>query len=253
MIIFLFFTFYGCDGLGVENTQGETPPDTVIPKETIPLIPYQSNSQNYDEDYILSSKNTLYNRISEIPDHLPTRELCETLVSYGIDPNVSAQDFKTDLLGRYYYSVDLSCLEPLCYTTENELICTIKGDDNPVMLIVLDSPVPTAGRFYPTTAWDLASCQPTFLADGVAATGQQEECCKELFLIHTQATGLKQAAILDGYPSVETITVQFNECRGITYTFFVYHYPSLDEDVIYSVRDGHQVYCSPCQGDGSVS
>ena len=240
--VILLLAFCGCEGLGAAVPQSEALTETAPSKETTPLTDNQINSQKTGTGTVLSSRDTFYNCISEIPEQLPVREFRETLAAYGIDPVAAPQYFKTDLMGRYYYSIDLSCLAPLCYTTENELICTIKGDAIPVMLIVLDSAVPKAVRFYPTDSWSLGNGQPTFLVDGAAATSQQEKVCKDLFRTHIQQTGLKQAAILDGDATVQTITVQFEEYPGITYTFFVYHYQGVEETVLYSVGDGYMAY-----------
>ena len=89
--VILLLAFCGCDGSRVAVAQSEALTETSAPKETTSLTDSKNNSQQTGTGTVLSSRDTFYNCISEIPEQLPVREFRETLAAYGIDPVAEPQ------------------------------------------------------------------------------------------------------------------------------------------------------------------
>lgn len=115
----------------------------------------------------VSGEKTFYNQIAQNHDDLPVAELSDVLSTIGADDEAADGYFMTDLLGRFYYSVDLSKLEPICYTPEQELVCKLPTEAETPMLIVLDSAdAPANVRYYLAEGWTIPTSKVTFLLDG---------------------------------------------------------------------------------------
>ena len=142
-------------------------------------------------------------------------------------------------IARFYYSVDLSKLEPICYTPEQELVCKLPTEAETPMLIVLDSAdAPASIRYYLAEGWTIPTSKVTFLLDGQAPQGDDANLCAQLFQTHATAGGLKKMMMLDGNPAMHTVTVRFAQYPGLEYHFQYYQYQDYDGYVLYSLLDG---------------
>lgn len=187
----------------------------------------------------VSSEKTFYNQIGKSLDDLPVTELSDVLSTIGADDEAADGYFMTDLLERFYYSVDLSKLEPICYTPEQELVCKLSIEAETPMLIVLDSAdAPANVRYYLAEGWMISTEQVTFLLDGQAPQGDDANLCAQLFQTHATAGGLKKVMMLDGNPAMHTVTVRFAQYPGLEYHFQYYQYQDYDGYVLYSLLDG---------------
>ena len=183
--------------------------------------PADNNSDSLSVGY---GENTFSGRLDAIPEDLSTSELADILLSVGIAPSTPRQEFQTDPIGRFYYSIDLSYAEPLCYTSSRELVCKLKNDSSSSMLIVLDAPTPGKVGCYLAPSWDISSQTFSVLMNGETVTEEEESYCRELFQIHSLGTGYQKAIILDGDVKRTEITMIPEPFMGITYTFFVKEY-----------------------------
>ena len=150
--------FCGCSLHALENTEQSADAAQVTAAQT-------------DAELIktVSSEKTFYNQIAQNHDDLPVAELSDVLSTIGADDEAADGYFMTDLLGRFYYSVDLSKLEPICYTPEQELVCKLPTEAETPMLIVLDSAdAPANVRYYLADGWTIPTSKVTFLLDGQA-------------------------------------------------------------------------------------
>ena len=192
--------------------------------------------------FILSGGKTFSGSVSETCEDIPIAELNDTLASFGIDPALSPQYFSTDPAGRFYYSIDLSFAEPVCYTTAGELVCKLKGSAETAMMIVLDSATPSKARFYLAPTWDISCQEASFQLDGIPVTKEEEAHCKEMLQIHAHGMNCPGAAILDGNMTKKAITVLPTLYPGLSYTFFEFEYVGYSEPVVYSVQDDSMVF-----------
>lgn len=220
--------FCGCSLHASENTEQSADAAQVTAAQT-------------DAELIktVSSEKTFYNQIAQNHDDLPVAELSDVLSTIGADDEAADGYFMTDLLGRFYYSVDLSKLEPICYTPEQELVCKLPTEAETPMLIVLDSAdAPENVRYYLAEGWTIPTSKVTFLLDGQAPQGDDANLCAQLFQTHATAGGLKKMMMLDGNPAMHTVTVRFAQYPGLEYHFQYYQYQDYDGDVLYSLLDG---------------
>lgn len=220
--------FCGCSLHASENTEQSADAAQVTAAQT-------------DAELIktVSSEKTFYNQIAQNHDDLPVAELSDVLSTIGADDEAADGYFMTDLLGRFYYSVDLSKLEPICYTPEQELVCKLPTEAETPMLIVLDSAdAPANVRYYLAEGWTIPTSKVTFLLDGQAPQGDDANLCAQLFQTHATADGLKKIMVLDGNPAMHTVTVRFAQYPGLEYHFQYYQYQDYDGYVLYSLLDG---------------
>lgn len=220
--------FCGCSLHASENTEQSADAAQVTATQT-------------DAELIktVSSEKTFYNQIAQNHDDLPVAELSDVLSTIGADDETADGYFMTDLLGRFYYSVDLSKLEPICYTPEQELVCKLPTEAETPMLIVLDSAdAPANVRYYLAEGWTIPTSKVTFLLDGQAPQGDDANLCAQLFQTHATAGGLKKMMMLDGNPAMHTVTVRFAQYPGLEYHFQYYQYQDYDGYVLYSLLDG---------------
>lgn len=220
--------FCGCSLHASENTEQSADAAQVTAAQT-------------DAELIktVSSEKTFYNQIAQNHDDLPVAELSDVLSTIGADDEAADGYFMTDLLGRFYYSVDLSKLEPICYTPEQELVCKLPTEAETPMLIVLDSAdAPANVRYYLAEGWTIPTSKVTFLLDGQAPQGDDANLCAQLFQTHATADGLKKMMVLDGNPAMHTVTVRFAQHPGLEYHFQYYQYQDYDGYVLYSLLDG---------------
>lgn len=220
--------FCGCSLHASENTEQSADAAQVTAAQT-------------DAELIktVSSEKTFYNQIAQNHDDLPVAELSDVLSTIGADDEAADGYFMTDLLGRFYYSVDLSKLEPICYTPEQELVCKLPTEAETPMLIVLDSAdAPANVRYYLAEEWMISTSKMTFLLDGQAPQGDDANLCAQLFQTHATAGGLKKMMVLDGNPAMHTVTVRFAQYPGLEYHFQYYQYQDYDGYVLYSLLDG---------------
>ena len=220
--------FCGCSLHASENTEQSADAAQVTAAQT-------------DAELIktVSSEKTFYNQIAQNHDDLPVAELSDVLSTIGADDEAADGYFMTDLLGRFYYSVDLSKLEPICYTPEQELVCKLPTEAETPMLIVLDSAdAPANVRYYLAEGWTIPTSKVTFLLDGQAPQGDDANLCAQLFQTHATAGGLKKMMMLDGNPAMHTVTVRFAQYPCLEYHFQYYQYQDYDGYVLYSLLDG---------------
>lgn len=220
--------FCGCSLHASENTEQSADAAQVTAAQT-------------DAELIktVSSEKTFYNQIAQNHNDLPVAELSDVLSTIGADDEAADGYFMTDLLGRFYYSVDLSKLEPICYTPEQELVCKLPTEAETPMLIVLDSAdAPANVRYYLAEGWTIPTSKVTFLLDGQALQGDDANLCAQLFQTHATAGGLKKKMMLDGNPAMHTVTVRFAQYPGLEYHFQYYQYQDYDGYVLYSLLDG---------------
>lgn len=174
--------FCGCSLHASENTEQSADAAQVTAAQT-------------DAELIktVSGEKTFYNQIAQNHDDLPVAELSDVLSTIGADDEAADGYFMTDLLGRFYYSVDLSKLEPICYTPEQELVCKLPTEAETPMLIVLDSAdAPAKVRYYLAEGWTIPTSKVIFLLDGQAPQGDDANLCAQLFQTHATAGGLKK-------------------------------------------------------------
>lgn len=190
---------------------------------------------------VFTREPTFYNSIGELPADLPTVKLSDILTSFGVSSNTPTGYFVSELAGKNFYSLDLSALEPLYYTTEKKLVCKLKSDVDTDIIIVLDSPVPSIACYYFCSTWELPEQASAYRIDGKLVENEEKNRCETMFQVHTRGTGYQRAAILDGDPRIRLIKATFEKYVGLTYCFPVYIY-SIAENVVYSVIDDTLVY-----------
>lgn len=186
----------------------------------------------------VSGEKTFYNKIVANVENLPVEDLSKALSTIGVADDMKTGYFISDLLGRYYYSVDLSKLIPVCLTPENELVCRFNTDASIEILVVLDSAEnPENVRYYLSPEWSVQTDEVTFLLDERIPQEEETNLCRQLFLIHTQAEGLEKAIILDGDRTTHVISVCFERYPGLKYHFPYYQYQDFAGQVLYCLHD----------------
>ena len=217
--------------------------NTISPSENTCVTEFrQISKQNTKISFTVSRENTFRGCVEAVPEDLPVSELADILLSAGIDPSTPGQDFLSDPLGRFYYSVDLSYAEPLCYTSSHELVCKLKNDSLPSLLIVLDGPTPKKARYYLAPTWDISDQDYSVLLNGEPPTDEEEAFCRKLFHIHALGTGYQETIILDGDVERSEITIAPEPFLGLTYTFVAKAYKGYEACVVYSIQDGCMVF-----------
>ena len=225
------------------TTETEEPADGVDPASAI-----EDNAVWHDSGYVTIPtviRQTFYGSISEDVSDLPTQTLEKTLQANHIDPATVPGYFQKTILSGPEYTIDLSRVEPICFTTDGELVCKLRNDPTPILLIVLDSAEnPTSARYYFSDSWDISQEQAEFLMDDKKPDSQELIVCKKLFQIHLDHEGMDEVFGIYEDPedvTSHTITVLFDNYPGLEYRFYFHEYAGDAGYFVETLPDGEEV------------
>ena len=236
-VLFSLFQFTNCQA--VSGNQAVDTSDMAEITNLYYLTTAESYAHtSYKTDRIIYARNTFYNNLIELPATLPEMELEEVFKDEGLNEISEQGEIREGV--DYYYSLDLSVLLPIARTPDGLLVCKLSDASETNALFVLDAQRPQVVKYYLNNRWNWANAPHTFLLDGEEPTIEENERCERLFQAHLNSG--KLFALLDGDPSVHTVTVQFTTMPGFSYCFNYQQY-AFDGGCIsvFSRADGHSV------------
>lgn len=174
-------------------------------------------SEPESHSFIIRAKNTFYNTLPELPTDLPEMELEDALKKEGLSDSSEHGYITESIAGGYNYSLDLSALAPIARAPDGAIICRLTDDTQPSALFVLDAQSPQRVQYYFSRNWDGKDEEHTFLLDGKQPSPEEETLCERLLQAHFSPG--EPFILLDGDPSVHTVTVRFVKLPGFAYQF----------------------------------